>query len=100
MHFLSSELRPGLCVHTDHRHHLSSKLPQAQAAQKMIPLFSSSLEEGQNATTRERKIIHRSQFENYIFMHFLPLAGSSCESAIVHQLSMNSGGSGQGEEGN
>ena len=72
MNFLSSELRPGLCVHTDHQHHLSSNLPQAQAAQKMIPLFSSSLEEGQNATTRERKIIHRSQFENYIFMHFLP----------------------------
>ena len=87
MNFLSSELRPGLCVHTDHRHHLSSKLPQAQAAQKMIPLFSSSLEEGQNAHGRGRLFIGASLRITYscISCHRQFLRISDCSSAVNEQ---------------
>ena len=87
MNFLSSELRPGLCVHTDHRHHLSSKLPQAQAAQEMIPLFSSSLEEGQNAHGRGRLFIGASLRITYscISCHRQFLRISDCSSAVNEQ---------------
>ena len=63
VNFRSSNFKPGTKSGFVCADYLSSKFLI------LCPLFSYSLE-GQSATGQ--KIIHRSEFENYIFMHFLP----------------------------
>ena len=67
MNFPSSNLKPGSESGFVYADHLSSKYLTLHP--NLFLLFSYSLE-GQSAT--EQKIIHRREFENYIFMHFLP----------------------------